>query len=346
MWLVIVIAFIVWRLYRWWHRRRVIQWWHSSEYHDPRDMHAIAPTDKSTSLIVATANDHVLQLPVADTIEDYQRLAMYLEPTDFFYWEHIRDFAHRHPTTDPDMHQLLDELAGMQPIDPPPVSLEERLVAAKSYVSDSENTHDSSVNIRINESLRRLASTTPLIVPVDDLQLLEAGVPPIVISTIATGTPCVTFNDMSDKDVLHLVWNRIHVPANQYRYHDLFRALVDALKSCCVADSVVCVNGRIARLVESLTLIDYDPEVGQAVSTQDIRNAVLEECQRALTSELERLRESDPDLYSRILNDEDDSQFGQTFKVQVDTILDAYRHRLTSLNHQSIKEFVCTALDL
>jgi hypothetical protein len=67
---------------------------------------------------------------------------------------------------------------------------------------------------------------------------------------------------MSEKDILALVWNRMHSRDNKRNMENLKESLIYQLNDCQVDNVPVCPSGRMARIISSLNFVDANPELG------------------------------------------------------------------------------------
>lgn len=66
--------------------------------------------------------------------------------------------------------------------------------------------------------------------------------------------------EIPEKEVLRLIWERIHHPINTEHRSELIESFIDQLADCCgETGSVHCCEGRIMRLLQTLELNDHDP---------------------------------------------------------------------------------------
>jgi hypothetical protein len=98
----------------------------------------------------------------------------------------------------------------------------------------------------------------------------------------------------TEDEVLMAVWQRIHSPENESKQQALKSAFMDALANGFDVNNEgkfkeVCVNGRCNRLLNSLTLLDEDPNISKPVKTTEIlRNEVFSKSYKIIQDELDR----------------------------------------------------------
>jgi len=313
------------------------RWWlEHGNHHDGKAQEVVEYMPKSTK------DDMLARALIYDLVLDdhnlaydaYLELADHLDATDAFYVDKVQDYNDRYP----------DLSINLPPIE----ERKDPIANAFQYKSDPENVHDSAITNRTRESIKKLKENTHRSDKTYTDILAELGDTASSEFKRAMETPtyCSTF-DCSDKDVFEMVWDRIQSKENEENKESLELAFKNAVKDTTQEGRLVCVNGRIARFVESLTLLDHDQEMGGAVSLQDIRNSALQDSQRLMTEEINRIDDKS-ELYEKIMNDVEDeetSEWKECVKTKIDDVLDNYKD-LNETNRASTKELVVTALEL
>lgn len=101
-------------------------------------------------------------------------------------------------------------------------------------------------------------------------------------------------------DVLKHVWTR----AKQQNAEDL---VVSALQECVENNITVCAMGRVSRIIESLVVVDSDPEISSSGKTTSIlRSEIMSKAFNILEKEKENLKAENPKLYDEYANSLDD----------------------------------------
>lgn len=101
-------------------------------------------------------------------------------------------------------------------------------------------------------------------------------------------------------DVLKHVWTR----AKQQNAEDL---VVSALQECVENNITVCAMGRVSRIIESLVVVDSDPEISSSGKTTSIlRSEIMSKAFNILEKEKEKLKAENPKLYDEYTNSLDD----------------------------------------
>lgn len=106
--------------------------------------------------------------------------------------------------------------------------------------------------------------------------------------------------------ILFLVWSRIKAPANQANQTDMQNMLMQQLDDCVNNTSMLaeivlapgsmhCINGRIGRILASLTLLDDDPVLAEPEKdTKEIRNIMYSRAAALMNEELNVRESRDP----------------------------------------------------
>ncbi len=182
------------------------------------------------------------------------------------------------------------------------------------HTNDTQNVHDSAVNEQLRKSYAKLRETTPdaaiakakaeiptavsrhlggLLGAPEELKRAETA-----LSKILEGKHNTTLN-ANERDLLTLVWARSCMNENFSNKALIRDAVVQALRDMGEEGSeggVVCSGGRCARLLESLVLTDQDDKaVSGLMTTEQIRNDVMERSNTLLNSTIEEFADAGAD---------------------------------------------------
>jgi hypothetical protein len=84
--------------------------------------------------------------------------------------------------------------------------------------------------------------------------------------------------DATDEECLRRVWARIKDPRNSAAHDKLRQAVYDALFDCyedtLFGRDIVCVNGRVSRILSSLVLLDYDQRNWEIKKLEQFKNDI------------------------------------------------------------------------
>ncbi len=78
-----------------------------------------------------------------------------------------------------------------------------------------------------------------------------------------TGNAQISETGTSEREIMSMVWNRIHANANKHNIDNLKESLAGQLADSSVGGIPVCPSGRVTRVLSSLDKIDADPEMGE-----------------------------------------------------------------------------------
>jgi hypothetical protein len=116
--------------------------------------------------------------------------------------------------------------------------------------------------------------------------------------------------DTNETEVLSNVWKRIHSADNTEQRENLRDSLVNSLSECVEKDyngngQLVCTTGRVSRVLNSLTLIDNDPNINKPVMTSEIlRNEVFGKTYNILQTELAKAEPDVQRMYNGLPGDD------------------------------------------
>ena len=155
------------------------------------------------------------------------------------------------------------------------------------HTNDTQNVHDSSVNRQVKAILEIIISETS-----DKRHCIEEIVEfykgrsdydlfTEVIDVIRQ-SEFVIMIGISDKQVLELIWKRIHNPINEKNKDNLLDAFYLNLLECHENGSVVCANGRVCRMINSLSTLDANPKTWELMKLEDIRNMIFDKTRKII----------------------------------------------------------------
>jgi hypothetical protein len=182
--------------------------------------------------------------------------------------------------------------------------------------SDSQNVHDTAVNVHLRDTFARLKA--PLL---DDAETnrrrielyayMRQNLKPHGLKTfeyIMRENPPVFSLQSPDggredvpklKEVLWRVWNRSFHPDNKNSSGELRQALASAIDDCTENGHQVCSGGITARILSSPVLLDFDSSIGHVETIEQYKNELLSQAARTLEA-LNKEIASDP-VYSDAL---------------------------------------------
>lgn len=238
------------------------------------------------------------------------------------------------------------------------------LEKSREWKSDPQNVHDSSVNSGLRDTIARIKRTCPATrTPQHSLDEAEKFMQTYLRGEKLTGAKTVldvirsagynTSLNESEANVFMYVWERAALPENEKNSKLIKEAVADAL-----ADSIdahghpVCMNGRCGRLIEALTLLDYDKETSAVLTTEMIRNNVFDEVRKMFDTEIEHAKTSeDPTMrqvgkyYAGESDDPvDDKIFRENIEKKIDIIIGEVAKDLSPVQLESLRKECVAAL--
>jgi hypothetical protein len=162
--------------------------------------------------------------------------------------------------------------------------------------------------------------------------------------------------DCRNDEILACAWRRCAHPLNHERQTEMQNAIIDALADCVENDAVVCVNGRCARILGALVLLDFDETVGRASTFEIYKNQILEESNGILNDTIEELSGSSDNelsLAARSYRDPsltpDDAAELRFKQIVMDKIIEninKYEKQLSLSDRDKITEYCSAALSI
>ena len=182
--------------------------------------------------------------------------------------------------------------------------------------NDAQNVHDTSINATIGDIIKRLrADQNNMILPsvdeiweeikkngeeLSDKRLFKINDVGEVIVRIKMGERIIIHN-LTDEECLQRVWLRINDPKNNETKKQLRQAIFDALFDCweegIIGKHIVCVTGRVTKLLSALTLLDWDEKNWEFKRLEQIKNDIFVKTAKVITDEATIASKSDdPDI--------------------------------------------------
>lgn len=136
-----------------------------------------------------------------------------------------------------------------------------------------------------------------------------------IVNIAAKGNTLSQLSNAREDDVLLNVWKRVNSPENDDNKDSLQESLMDSLANSMDTNwageyKEVCIGGRCARILGSLTLLDKEPAIAAPMKTGEIlRNEVFSKSWRIVQDELSDQSQEIQDAYNgKTLNPSDDIQ--------------------------------------
>lgn len=155
----------------------------------------------------------------------------------------------------------------------------------KSYKSDSQNVHDSTLTEFLREQYQKIKSYNES----EGINFSPEGFSPsttdgakaqrisFVLDTIKRNSSDTSLINGTEYDLLASVWTRINSRSNAKNKEKLIESFEDQLNECATSPSAtVCVAGRCGHVISSLALLDKDPNIGVLKTKEVLRNEFLD----------------------------------------------------------------------
>jgi hypothetical protein len=241
---------------------------------------------------------------------------------------------------------------------------------AVKYTSDAQNVHDSKVNEDLRRTLRKLRSSTGRVnasssinqardyirnvYALDPANIHKVTNALAVLNTIEKGERITTFDDNED-NIFAYTWERCNHPNNADNEENLKEAVINALADSIERGTQVCINGRTSRVLNSLASLDFDEEVGNAMTYEAYKNQIFTESQEIIKQEIRRAKESDMALLRAVgesyegrnvnVDPDVEEKFKEEVKMELSRNVERYADRLTDKEINQLKEECYAAID-
>jgi hypothetical protein len=195
----------------------------------------------------------------------------------------------------------------------PTEAIDNYFKSSSVYTDNPQNVHDSGVNSDLRLTLSKIRSYEPEAPsPADAINeaitfigtkysgrgsIKAQHALSVLNERVAHGGSIDTFNDTEDR-IFASVWARTNTPQNALNADKMREAIIDSLADCYDNDSIVCINGRTARVINSLVTLDSDETISAGAMTKEAyRNQIFTEARDIISREIAVAKESaDPTL--------------------------------------------------
>lgn len=234
-------------------------------------------------------------------------------------------------------------------------AIAEYIAASITHTNDPQNVHDTKVNDDLRETLRKLP-TVDIDSAIDDARVwlrnnCAEKVHLLTLDMISQGHHISTHNT-TESDIFARVWRRCEDNRNKENTHDMKTAVARALSECVENGVMVCINGRVNRILSSLVLLDFDPTVGSAMTHEAYRNEIFQSVGKLIDDEINTAAASiDPELSAvgtayltgTRTDNAAETKFHDSVKQKIDKLIDSYSSKLSVETLSRLKEecYVC-----
>jgi len=236
-------------------------------------------------------------------------------------------------------------------------AVEKAFDMATQYTNDRQNVHDSAVNGDLRTIINRIDSAVVPEAALAEARVYVDGPYPgnadrkrYARSGIDTAAKRanVTALGMTEDRIFALVWDRAKHPLNEERADDMREAFINSLADGVENGHQVCVNGRVSRMLASMTLLDYDADVADGVLTLEAyRNAIFQQTKDIVDAAIDRAKASD-DAAMRAVGDAYESgetvegpasvTFNADLRRDIDDNLALFRTKMTPEELERVRE--------
>lgn len=233
---------------------------------------------------------------------------------------------------------------------------------SKTHTSDKQNVHDHNVGTGLSKSYRKICDDKCYNTQFDTIDSIRDAITKntefsekekknalIAADKMNKGLNIIILGD-TENNVLLNVWNRSYHPSNINNKKNIQSAIIRQLSDCVENDRLVCGSGRVARVIGSLAIIDYNDEIGKIVTTEDLRNEVFSMASKSLNDTIKIYAKSDclkKQICAKYFESDDgdcDSKMKQQFIS--DVLAPIKKFVLCNQMNNSIIEEVIAGLDM
>lgn len=230
------------------------------------------------------------------------------------------------------------------------------IAASITHTNDPQNVHDTKVNDDLRETLRKLEPADVETAIADARGWIRKNVKNpasalSVLDTISRGDSISTYNT-TESDIFSRVWHRCDDKRNAGNSHAMKTAVAGALTESIENGTMVCMSGRVNRVLGSLVLLDHDPSVGSAMTHEAYRNEIFESVGKLIDDNINTAASSnDPEmsavgnayLTGTTTDNIAETKFRDSVKQKIDQLVDGYKEKLSVETLDRLKEecYIC-----
>lgn len=207
--------------------------------------------------------------------------------------------------------------------------------------NDMHNVHDHAVIATINQSIDKLKKETSIKKEthtcLQEIRNYLSNLPNndkkndsiIALDAIEKSFLPLSFSNLTESDVLCLVWNRIHDDIHSDNINKLKENLADELAECIEHDKPVCSTGRFVRILDTLNVVDPAVSIRPTFVVND---EIMTKVGKIRDDHYNLLTEPEKELVDSIAPNEFQKQWTQTLKDDI----------LNQLNEEYVKTGIMT----
>ena len=195
----------------------------------------------------------------------------------------------------------------------------EALENKQEWTRDMQSVHDSSISQSMRDSFHNIkkyntAEYGPLSHSAVDLamkniqetfNILSEQSRKEYLKVLQISSNGLKVHDVgTELEVIVEIWRRINSIDNKQNKHAMQQSLYESMNDCVENGAVVCTQGRVTRMLQSMAHMDNDHTIGAMKSTESIRNEAYKDAASILNRNINTLSEKNQKLYnSNKLND-------------------------------------------
>ena len=196
-------------------------------------------------------------------------------------------------------------------------SVEKKLLDRQHWHSESQNVHDSTMYKVLKDQIYKVRELNAKIPDIESKNYVyisnwlrmrycddseKSKKIDQVLRILDNNYPTRLIPNINEQDIFVAAWRRSQDPNNATRMSQMYDAFGDAILDCVEGEHVVCIDGRIAKIWQSLALLDGDKDMGVLRSKQMLRNEIYERCSKAVGERLANASEEVRQAYNRPKN--------------------------------------------
>lgn len=231
---------------------------------------------------------------------------------------------------------------------------------ATTYTNNPQNVHDSKVNSDLRSVLSKMKSAGSIDIQTsldeirdwinnsDDPLIVERRDDAIKGLNKARESAYITTYDDHEDAILAYTWERCKHPRNASNSDLMKDAVVTSLIDGIENDHQVCINGRCARVLNSLATLDFDDNVANgALTLEAYRNQIFQEVKEIVNREIDTAKESSDEEVRAVgeayetgdeLDNDAERRFKNNMKSEIDYNLSKYDDKLSIDDLEKIKQ--------
>lgn len=246
----------------------------------------------------------------------------------------------------------------------PPRNTKERKVEAladkQEWTRDMQSVHDSSISQSMRDSFHNIknynaAEYGPLSHSAVDRSMKNLKETFNTLSggntqsgggyrkVLQTSSAGLKVHDVgTESEVIVEIWRRINSADNAQNKNDMQQSLYESMNDCVENGSLVCTQGRVTRMLQSMAHMDNDSTIGVMKSTESIRNEAYKNAASILNRNIEVLSEKNQKLYNSNKRNNTITTMETVSKQEITKMIDG----LTDLNDNQRRNLIeeCVAV--